>query len=283
MEPTTQAAHQQLIAELSPTVGEGEARSIARLVFEDVFDWRPGRRDRAMKAEEVEQLQQITIRLKALEPVQYITGRADFYGLQLHVTPAVLIPRPETEELVEWILDHRSDFSGTSTIFDIGTGSGCIPLAIKQNWPAASVHGLDLSKAALAVAQENATSLSLYVQWLEADVLNKANWASLPACDIIISNPPYIPHQEAALMPDSVKQYEPSMALFVENEEPLIFYRTIMELAQQKLKAGGILFFECNEFNAEEVDQLGRQLGFTNTELRRDLQGKWRMWKGERR
>lgn len=281
MEFTAQVAHQQLIAVLTPTVGEGEARSMARLVFEDVFDWRPGRRDRELSATEVEQLQQIKTRLAVNEPVQYITGRADFYGLQLKVTPAVLIPRPETEELVEWILDHRSEVSSAATVLDIGTGSGCIPLAIKQNWSAASVGGLDLSPDALAVAQENASELGLAVNWQEADILDEANWSSLPSCDIIVSNPPYIPHEEANLMPDSVKQYEPQMALFVENQDPLIFYRQIMRLALQRLQPGGFLFFECNEFNAEEVDQIGKQLGFTHTELRRDLQGKWRMWKGK--
>ncbi|MEL7422584.1 MAG: peptide chain release factor N(5)-glutamine methyltransferase [Bacteroidota bacterium] len=280
MESTTRAAHQQLVNDLTPIVGEGEARSITRLVFEDVFDWRAGRRDRMMSAEELAQLQEVTSRLQAREPVQYITGRADFYGLQFKVNPAVLIPRPETEELVEWILDHRATFSEEAVVLDIGTGSGCIPLAIQHNWRTAEVHGLDVSAEALLVAQQNANQLSLTVQWWETDILNEANWSTLPTCDIIISNPPYIPHNEAVLMPESVKQYEPNLALFVENEDPLIFYRRIMELAQQQLKPGGLLFFECNEFNAEQVNQLGKQLGFTQTELRKDLQGKWRMWKG---
>ncbi|MEL7247899.1 MAG: peptide chain release factor N(5)-glutamine methyltransferase [Bacteroidota bacterium] len=280
MESTAQAAHQELVAVLTPAVGEGEARSIARIVFEDVFDWRPGRRDREMNTEELQELQQISIRLQAHEPVQYITGRADFYGLQFKVSPAVLIPRPETEELVEWILDHRTEYPGAPIILDIGTGSGCIPLALKSNWPSAQVHGLDVSNAALLIAQENAHQLELDVQWWKRDALDEVQWTELPRCDIIISNPPYIPHAEAALMPESVKQYEPNLALFVENQDPLIFYRSIMELALQQLQPGGLLFFECNEFNAEQVDQLGHQLGFTETELRRDLQGKWRMWKG---
>ncbi len=174
MESTVQVAHQQLIAELIPSVGEGEARSIARLVFEDVFDWRSGRRDRILSGEEIEKLQQIITRLKAHEPVQYITGQADFYGLQFEVSPAVLIPRPETEELVEWILDQQAAYPGTVVVMDIGTGSGCIPLTIKHNWPNAQVHGLDVSPGALQVAKVYARKLSLDVQLWEQDLLNEA-------------------------------------------------------------------------------------------------------------
>ena len=183
---------------------------------------------------------------------------------------------------MEWVLEYRPAFPSEPVLLDIGTGSGCIPLALKDRWPQAQVYGLDVSEAAIAVAKSNAETLELSVDWLLANILNEEGWPSLPAVDILISNPPYIPHSEANLMPESVKRHEPDLALFVENDEPLIFYEKIMRLALQQLEPNGLLFFECNEFNAEQVHELGKQLGFINTELRKDLQGKWRMWKGQR-
>ncbi len=282
MPQSIEQTFQQLVKELTPEHGVGEAQSLARLLFEDQLSWRRGQRDRELAPEEEERLQTAVTRLQEGEPLQYITGRADFFGLALHVTPAVLIPRPETEELVEWVLEYRRAFPSEPVLLDIGTGSGCIPLALKDRWPQAQVYGLDVSEAALAVAKSNAENLELSVDWLLANILNKEEWLSLPAVHILISNPPYIPHSEANLMPESVKRHEPDLALFVENDEPLIFYEKIMQLALQRLKPNGLLFFECNEFNAEQVHELGKQLGFINAELRKDLQGKWRMWKGHR-
>lgn len=274
-------AYQELIQVLTPANGAGEARSITRLLFEDLLDWKLGRRDRPLSEQQIQLYEDAKSRLLAGEPLQYISGRADFYGLVLKVTPAVLIPRPETEELVEWVLDQRPDFSPAASIMDIGTGSGCIPLAIKKNWPQAQVYGLDVSQEALAVAKYNAKALELDVEWREQNILQGAGWPTLPMLDIIISNPPYIPQQEAHLMPASVKEHEPSLALFVEDGDPLVFYRRIMEFALTRLKSGGLLFFECNEFNAEQVHQLGQEMGYQHCSLRKDLQGKWRMWKGQ--
>ena len=277
---TAATAYQELVQLLTPEQGVGEAQSIARLLFEDLLTWHRGRRDRALSSEEEALYQDAKIRLLNGEPVQYITGRADFYGMLLEVSPAVLIPRPETEELVEWVLSFQNDLPDDSVIMDVGTGSGCIPLAIKQNWPNAAVHGMDVSKEALAIAAKNATQLELDVQWWEQDVRDELRWEQLPELDVLISNPPYIPRREAELMPEGVKAYEPHLALFVADDDPLVFYRRIMELALYRLKPGGLLFFECNEFNAREVHELGQQLGFEQAELRQDLQGKWRMWKG---
>lgn len=275
-------AYQELIQVLMPAHGAGEAQSMTRLIFEDLLGWKRGRRDRSLTEEELQLLNAATERLQKGEPVQYITGRADFYGLLLEVSPAVLIPRPETEELVEWILDQRTDLLPAPAIMDIGTGSGCIPLAIKRNWDSAIVYGVDVSEEALEVAKGNATNLELEIKWRCQNILDEQLWSDLPELDVVISNPPYIPHSEAHLMPDSVKQHEPSLALFVENDDPLLFYRQIMRFAQQRLRPGGLLFFECNEYNAEEVHQLGIDLGFVQASLRKDLQGKWRMWKGQR-
>lgn len=275
-------AYQDVIRTLTPSQGEGEAQSITRLLFEDLLDWKKGHSDRSLSEQQLQVLAAAKKRLLAGEPLQYITERADFYGLALKVSPAVLIPRPETEELVEWVLDQRSTYGSALSIIDIGTGSGCIPLAIKNNWPQAQVHGLDVSNEALAIAKLNAEALELDVNWIEQSILDEDRWTDLPSMDIIISNPPYIPYQEADLMPDVVKEHEPGLALFVEDEDSLLFYRRIMVLALVKLKANGLLFFECNEFNAQDVHQLGEQLGFQDAELRKDLQGKWRMWKGRR-
>lgn len=273
-------AYRSLVTDLSATVGEGEAQSIARLFFEDLFGWHRGRRDRELSPEEAQLLASSKARLLAGEPVQYITEQADFYGLRLKVGPGVLIPRPETEELVEWVLEEKQT-AQSPKILDIGTGSGCIPLAIKKNWPAAEVWAIDVSEEALAIAHKNGIHQGLDIHWTQADVLDTATWSDLPQFDIIISNPPYIPHKEAVLMPDGVKVYEPNLALFVEDDDALIFYRTIMKLAIQQAQPGSILFFECNEFNAKEVADLATALGFKNGELRKDLQGKWRMWRGE--
>ncbi|WP_367390248.1 peptide chain release factor N(5)-glutamine methyltransferase [Lewinella sp. LCG006] len=273
-------AYRQLVTDLSPRVGEGEAQSIARLFFEDLFAWHRGRRDRELRPEEVALLSSSKSRLLAGEPVQYITEQADFFGLRLKVGPGVLIPRPETEELVEWVLEEKSTTKKAPKILDIGTGSGCIPLAIKKNWPAAEVWAIDVSDKALAIARQNGDQLNLEIHWRQVDILNAAAWPDLPLFDIIVSNPPYIPHQEAVLMPDGVKHYEPGLALFVEDDDALLFYRKIMELVIQR---PCVLFFECNEFNAQEVADLGTALGFEKGQLRKDLQGKWRMWRGELR
>ncbi|MGH1436461.1 MAG: peptide chain release factor N(5)-glutamine methyltransferase [Lewinella sp.] len=273
-------AYRSLVNDLSETVGEGEAQSIARLFFEDLFGWHRGRRDRDISPNEEQLLASSKARLLAGEPVQYITEQADFYGLRLKVGPGVLIPRPETEELVEWVLEEKGKSNKSPKILDIGTGSGCIPLAIKKNWPVAEVWAIDVSEEALAIARENGARQGLEVHWKQVNILDSTTWTDLPKFDIIISNPPYIPHKEAVLMPDGVKRYEPNLALFVEDDDALIFYRKIMELAIQQAQAESALFFECNEFNAQEVATMGTTLGFENGELRKDLQGKWRMWRG---
>lgn len=282
MDRSTQKAWDYLVAALLPRKGEGEAKAIARLVLEDIFSWKPGRRVRMLTEVEWSQLEQVTRRLLAHEPVQYITGIADFFDLQLRVNAAVLIPRPETEELVEWVL-ARAKFllqqQDQVRVLDIGTGSGCIALALKHECPGLDVSAWDVSESALDVAQANAQQLQLDVAFAQVDILDPDQWPAA-SWDIIVSNPPYIPHQEAELMPSSVLEHEPDLALFVENEDPLIFYRTIMHFAKQQGARPTYLFFECNEYNAPAVHQLGQELGFTQTTLRKDLQGKDRMWSG---
>lgn len=273
---TTLQLTQHLIDELAPVLGPGEAASVARLVLEDIFGWRRGSHPRQLSKDE-QLLAWATInRLKAGEPVQYVTGIADFYGLQLRVTPDVLIPRPETEELVEWILEAHPA-GKLYRLYDIGTGSGCIPLALKARRPSWRCVGLDVSQNALRIALENQELLKLDVDFISGNVLGSSFPGTDEDYDIIVSNPPYIPPSERDKMAPSTLMHEPELALFVPDEDPLIFYRLIAEKARQLLVIDGWIYFETNEFNNEEVANLLEELGYSKVERRRDLQQKWRM------
>lgn len=277
---TTPDLTQHLIDELSPLLGPGEATSVARLVLEDLFGYRRGSFPRQLSQEE-QILAWTTInRLKAGEPVQYVTGIADFYGLQLRVTPEVLIPRPETEELVEWILEETAPGQELK-VMDIGTGSGCIALALKHKRPEWTIEGYDISAEALVVARQNAERLELELVFHQVDVLNPDKGPSAGSYDIIVSNPPYIPPSEKGQMGASTLAHEPGVALFVPEEDALLFYRVIAQKATKTLAAGGHLFFETNEFNNEQVVDLLKGLGFVNVEPRQDMRGKWRMVSAE--
>lgn len=265
--------YQAFLQNLSPQFGEREAISIARIVFEDafkLFDYQSSK-----EFTESDTLQEIEARLLNNEPVQYILGQADFYGLKFKVSPAVLIPRPETEELVYWILENQ--ITKNPSILDIGTGSGCIPITLKKKIPKATISAIDVSPTALDIAKTNAVLNKLAVSFILSDILEERLWSSLDTYDIIVSNPPYIPHKEKVLMPKQVLDYEPDLALFVENDEPLIFYKKIGQFALKHLNQGGELYYECNEFNAKEVATLLRQIGFQKVELAKDLEGKERM------
>jgi len=271
-----QVAYQQLIAELGKQYASGEASSIARIVFEDAFGIHNFSRTDLLDELQIRQLTQISKRLNDGEPVQYALGQASFYGLNLTVDSSVLIPRQETEELVHWILNDHPE-QDPLRILDIGSGSGCIPLALKANWSAAMVTAVDISAAALAIGRKNAAQLGLDVEFQQVDILKEEDWQNIGQFDVIVSNPPYIPTSEKALMPGHVLNYEPSLALFVEDEDPLIFYRKIAKLALQKLSPKGRLYYETNEFNAQQVLELLQKEGFVNIELRKDMQKKDRM------
>jgi release factor glutamine methyltransferase len=268
---------QNLLAEaLTPRYGGGEARAIARIVFEDAFN----------HGKEVDhhRLADIKARLQAGEPVQYILGEADFFGFKFLVNPSVLIPRQETEELVAWVLEWlKTRKESPLRLIDIGTGSGCIGVTLQKKHPALELWGLDKSVRALETARQNAARLlpGKTVHLLEGDILNQKDWAMLPQASAIVSNPPYIPFNEQHLVPEHVAAHEPGMALFVEDADPLLFYRTIAAFAREKLLPGGALFLECNEFNAKDVLKLLQDEGFANTALRRDLAEAERMVMGE--
>lgn len=221
--------------------------------------------------------------LKSQKPIQYILGETEFYGLPFKVNEHTLIPRPETEELVEWILKHQS-IEDKINILDIGTGSGCIAISLAKHLPQAKVYALDISKEALKIAKQNADLNEVVVTFLEADILKpKVNWnlefKSLEF-DIIVSNPPYIREQEKELMKPNVLENEPHLALFVNNENPLIFYQTITQFAIKNLRKNGMLLFEINEYLGNDMIQLLNQNNFKNIELKQDIFKKDRMIKG---
>lgn len=208
------------------------------------------------------------------KPIQYILGKAWFMGKEYIVNDQVLIPRPETEELVEWVIEYAEIINKPLAIIDIGTGSGCIPIALKTALPECTLSGLDISESALAVAKLNAEKLNTQIEWLPQDILMSA---SMPSnYDIIVSNPPYIPFNEKVNMQVQVKNYEPALALFVTNEDPLIFYRIIARLAKQCLNPNGQLFFEMHYDQGKAIQSLFEEMGY-HAELRKDMFGKDRM------
>lgn len=224
-----------------------------------------------------QEIAHILQKLRANEPIQYIFGHTEWMGLDLSLTPATLIPRPETAELVEWIL-QMADKNQPLKVLDIGTGSGCIALALKKRAPMWSVTGLDISQEALEVAKENAVRNHLEVNWLQADILSPNANSRLPIADIIVSNPPYICNSEKKDMQARVLDYEPHSALFVPDDDPLLFYRQIAQLFSQKGEAEkGLLFFEINEAYGNEVCAMLRAMGYTDVQLKNDMYGKPRM------
>ena len=268
------------VRELRTALGAGEAASVTRLVMEDVFGYRQGNRPRILTEDE-ELLAWATLnRLHGGEPVQYVTGIADFYGLQLKVTPAVLIPRPETEELVEWILEDNP-IGSVRRVVDLGTGSGCIPLALQARRPEWFCEGIDVSKEALEVAADNRAMLNSTVIFNEGDIL-QGSFTRTGYYDIIVSNPPYIPPSERDRMGISVLEHEPDLALFVPEDDPLVFYRRVGELGLDGLKSDGVIYLETNEHNSDQVMRLLQDLGYGPVERRKDLQRKWRMIRARR-
>ena len=218
-------------------------------------------------------------RLKNHEPIQYILGETEFYGLKFKVNPSVLIPRPETEELVEWVKPPhppRGGFlSGTPTLLDVGTGSGCIAVALKKKFPSANVSAMDISPEALALAKENAALNEVNIEFIQDDILHPA--ATDRKWDVIVSNPPYIPASEQRYLHKNVTDFEPHLALFVQDNDPLIFYRKIAEFALSHLTAGGRLYVEIHQSLGRQCCQLLESMGFQLVELRKDLSGNDRM------
>ncbi len=273
--------YQQLVELLLPVFGSREAASQARIVFEDAFAIHLLQDERPFPESHARVFDEIAARLVKGEPVQYVLGQCRFLELDLMISPAVLIPRPETEELVHWMIEDLEG-RGRLQLLDIGTGSGCIALSLKKHLPAVQVSAIDISMAALAIARQNAQRHQCEVQFLQLDVLDETKWPAIAEMDVIVSNPPYIAQAEHELLPEQVLRYEPAEALFVEQDDPLLFYKRIAELARRKLARGGALYFETSEFNAKQVVAHLEEQRFERIMLRKDMQGKDRMIRANR-
>lgn len=237
----------------------------------------------SLKAEEKlsaasqKQFEKAISQLKQHKPIQYIIGETEFYGLSFKVTSHTLIPRPETEELVAWILSQYTTHNSQRVVLDIGTGSGCIAVSLAKHLKNASISALDISEKALKVASENAKLNTVDVHFFQKDILIAESLSE--TYDVIVSNPPYVRELEKEMMQKNVLAYEPEQALFVSNEDPLLFYRKIAQLAKKHLKPNGFLFFEINEYLGEAMKKMLTAEGFSAIELKKDIFGKDRMLK----
>ena len=285
---TLHDAQQQLLFQLYSIYDNSEAQQIADRVMEHLTAWK--RIDRVMNKmlpllpEQIDSLQKLTHELLQHKPLQYVLQEAWFVGILLYVDERVLIPRPETEEMVDCMIKHiqSEQHNKGSSILDIGTGSGCIALGLKKYLPFCEVHACDVSKGALEVARQNAANNHLVVQFHKLNILMEEEYQRLPFFDFIVSNPPYIPLSDKTSMQPNVLEYEPHLALFVDNNDPLLFYRAIVNFSGTNLKKEGVIYLEIHETLAEPVQELLMQEGFLQIEIRKDMQGKERMVKAKR-
>lgn len=312
-------AQQELLSQLYTIYDDRESVTIADWVMENATGLkkidRLLQKNKPVPPTALELLKKYTSELLTHRPVQYVLQESWFYGMKFYVDENVLIPRPETEELVDWVLEEAASFKGEAlslkgeelpsppglSILDVGTGSGCIAIALRkklapdlgsaqpsiqrqpsiQQQPAIqpSVYACDLSEGALAVAKRNAATHTTPVQFLQLDFLDRKQWNVLPAVQFLVSNPPYIPLKDKGTMTKGVIGFEPHLALFVEDRDPLIFYQALAGFSREKLLPGGGLFVETHEELAKDVFELFRASGFSGVTLRKDIRGKDRMIK----
>jgi release factor glutamine methyltransferase len=264
--PTLHISH-----ELNGLYSKPEISVLTRLILEEVCGGGvTADKINHLSASECSEAADIVRRLKRGEPIQYITGKTEFYGMPFRVTPDVLIPRPETEELVEWIVAGNK-----RSVLDVGTGSGCIAVTLAKKMAGADVHAWDISESALKVAEENARLNGVSVRFSVRDVFQPVEGS--PAFDAIVSNPPYVTESEKADMEPNVLDFEPHAALFVPDDDALLFYERIADVARALLRGGGELYFEINRAKGEEIRRLLRGKGFTRVEVRKDISGNDRM------
>src|SRR5688572_11072097 len=279
---TPSEASQQLRNRLKTIYNDDESAVITEWVFEHITSMkrtdRLKTREKPLATEQETLLKEYTERLLSHEPVQYILNEAWFCGLKLYVDKNVLIPRPETEELVEWIIADCKFPVDTLKILDIGSGSGCIPIALKRRIRKAEVWSCELSESALQVARQNAANLGTEVNFLLLDFLEKTKRAQLPFFNIIVSNPPYIPEKDRSQLQPNVVQYEPHTALFVPDEDPLIFYKAIADFGLDHLAKNGKIYLEIHEDLGQYIGHLFRSKGYS-IEIKKDMQGKETMLK----
>jgi release factor glutamine methyltransferase len=273
-----QALKKYFLSELSPCFSEREIKSIVKLSILERYQLDENKylliSDLRLSESDLLYFREIVKRLQKDEPLQYILGNTFFYNLKLYADPRALIPRPETEELVDWI--KETIIPNNSKILDLCTGSGCIALALKSIFNSSEIVGIDLSSDAIDLAKENANLTCLNVDFQVTDVLNE-DLKKFNNFDVWVSNPPYIPYRDKIEMKENVLHFEPHMALFVSDENPLIFYQRIGDEAIANLSPEGFLFFEIHEAFDYAVCELLKVQGFVNIQLRKDLQGKPRM------
>ncbi len=277
---TINTAYQQLLQQLYALYDIREAASIAELVIEKITAKSRIERillkDIPLNTEQLVQLETFTQQLLQHQPVQYVLQEAWFAGMKFFVAEGVLIPRPETDELVEMVASYQLPVASMLQILDIGTGSGCIPIALKKRLPTSEITSIDISDAALTIAQKNAIDLKANITLKQIDFLDETTWNNLGLFDIIISNPPYIKQSESAIMSKHVTSYEPILALFVADDNALIFYKKIAAFGKTHLTKKGQIFVEINEALGNETVTIFNQYGY-QTILKQDLQGKDRM------
>jgi len=283
-------AYHQLQQSIQPLYENREASNIADLIMEDITGWDRSRRvihhDALLSEPQLERYTHCKEELLHGRPTQYVLGHAWFCGMRLQVDEHVLIPRPETEELVmevkKMYADISTDRDHLFKMVDIGTGSGCIAIALKKYFPDWDVWAVDKYNGALAIAKKNAVLLDTEVRFVASDILKEAKTDLLPAFDLIISNPPYIPTADRSAMDDRVLDHEPHDALFVTDNDPLQFYKAIIAFSEQHLLRGGMLFFETHELYAQEVAALLEANGFEHIVVKKDFQEKERIVMGRR-
>jgi len=265
--------------ELAGIYAKGEIESLIFLIFEKLKGYSRTQfllaNEEELNEDDLKEIVQIVTRLKNHEPIQYILGVTEFYGLPFHSVPGVLIPRPETEELVQWIIQENKSMK--PSILDIGTGTGCIAISLQKNIPQATAFACDISSVCTETARRNANLNVSEVSVFEYDILNGSPEIEFPELDIIVSNPPYIRETEKGLMERNVLEHEPELALFVPDETPLIFYERIADFSRVHLKNRGRLYFEINEAFGRECCDMLQQKGFSEIVLKKDIHGKDRM------
>ena len=268
--------------QLSEMYEKNEADTIAELLLENITDTKKTdrilKKDKKLTEEQIEKLNQALSRLLIHEPLQYVLNECWFFGLKFYVDKNVLIPRPETEELVDWVIRNIKFPFKELKILDIGTGSGCIPVSLKRKLRKAEVWACDISNEALAVAKRNGDNLQADINFIQLDFLNEEERNKLPSFDIIVSNPPYIPQKDKVTMQQNVLAHEPHTALFVSDNNPLVFYTAIADFATQHLNKNGTIYCEIHENFGKDVSEMFLQNNF-EAEIKKDMQGKERMIK----
>ncbi len=268
--------------ELSDFYNENEIRSFTKLIFEDIFNISfvnlLANEKKRINKNQVKLLKKTTLRLKKFEPIQYIIGQSEFYGLKFIVNKNVLIPRPETEELVDLIINENNKKSNLQ-ILDVGTGSGCIAVSLSKNLKTSNIYAIDIDLKALNIASKNSKLNNTKISVFQTDILSAKNNFTSEKFDIIVSNPPYVTHSEKKYMEQNVLKYEPELALFVNDNSPIIFYIAIAKFAKKNLTKNGKLYFEINEQFGKEIVKMLISEDFSDVQILKDIYGKNRIIK----